>query len=256
MSGLVVRDLATGPRSALTPTQRLVALCLAHHMRKERECFPSLEAIASWTGLSVSGVRKAIDADALTGKNGFIDKVPRPGRYSSNLYRLREGVTTGHPGAPRVLAQDTLRVLPERSQGVTLSREGATWERQGATTSHVMNQGVRAGSGAGSPAELIPIKAGIEPWLVVARSIWSEGIGAPPSWLENDLRPLVTPSRTSGEVLAALRAYVSTTEPIDASTRKFAERVAAWLRAARRRTEPETMEEKTRRYLEADEVAS
>lgn len=260
MSGLVVRDLATGPQSTLSPTQRLVALCLAYYMRRDRECYPSLEVIASWTGLSVSGVRKAIDSDALAGKDGFIEKDTRPGRYSSNVYRLREGVTTGHPEPARVIPQGTLRALPEGGKGVTTSPEGATWAREGATTSHVMSQGMGSGNGVENsfPAkqELIPAKASSTPWLVVARSIWSEGVGTPPQWFENDLRPLVMPSRTSDAVLMALRAYVEATEPKDASTGKFAAKIGAWIKARAKpepepyRATPEQIAEKSRRYLE------
>jgi len=97
---------------------------------------------------------------------------------------------------------------------------------------------------------------GREPWLKEARAVWADSVGAPPSWFDTDLRPLVTPSRASEAVLAALRAYVAGVTPEKAGTGDFARRIGAWMKRAAKpeavgepyRGTPEQLAEKSRRY--------
>lgn len=115
---------------------------------------------------------------------------------------------------------------------------------------------LRTKEGGGAPPR--------EPWLKTARSVWADSVGAPPSWFDGDLRPLVTPSRTAEAVLSALRAYLAGVTPDKAGTGDFARRIGAWMkRAAKPETEgepyratPEQIAEKSRRYLEGEDLAS
>jgi hypothetical protein len=106
--------------------------------------------------------------------------------------------------------------------------------------------------------EAPPLKNDREPWLKDARTVWAERVGAPPSWFDTDLRPLVTPSRTSEAVLAALRAYLQGVTPDKAGTGDFARRIGAWMKRTEKaaantapepyRATPEQIAEKSRRY--------
>ena len=129
-------------------------------------------------------------------------------RYSCSRYTLRvpEGYTSRG-------ARET-RGSPGDAEGYTTRARGVR---------HVTSKDqLRTKEGGGAPLR--------EPWLKAARSVWAESVGAPPSWFDTDLRPLVTPSRTSEAVLAALRAYVQGVAPDKAGTGDFARRIGAWMR--------------------------
>jgi hypothetical protein len=76
--GLRVRDLATGPSSRLSATERLVALAIAFNMRQNLTAWPSARTLAGWTALSESGVRKVLKR--LCGPQGIFVRTRGPGR--------------------------------------------------------------------------------------------------------------------------------------------------------------------------------
>jgi hypothetical protein len=108
--------------SALSATQRHVALTLALHMDAEGgSCWPSVQTLAAETGLSDRAVQKAL---AALGAAGFvaIDRLGgrRPGGgYVSNRYlaTLPEGVNEVHPSRARGVNVATSR--GERGSGET-----------------------------------------------------------------------------------------------------------------------------------------
>jgi hypothetical protein len=136
VSGLILRDLATGPDSKLIATQRLAALGVGHFMGEEPDCSPSLGALSEWTGLSVATVKRALDV--LTAPDGFLEKVPGVGRYSSPTYRLRtdvRGVEPAHRESERATAPK--RMAPTK-KGPSPSPSPSP--KRGATATVVMSQ--------------------------------------------------------------------------------------------------------------------
>lgn len=234
MSGLVVRDLATGAASRLKPNQRLVALCLAYFMRKERECFPSVPVIAAWTGLSQASVKRALGV--LTGESGFLEKATRPGRYSSNVYRLREGA---HLELPQGAQAE-----PSQGEGAHGEPQGAQGEREGAHSEPVMKAGseyreARAQTAHSEPSRLEAPKPST-PARTVLRSEWQELIGAPSRFFDGDVLPLVTQRRPLARVVESMRAYAASVDLSRASSREFAQGVEGWpLKAKPKASEPE-----------------
>ena len=218
MSGLIVRDLATGAASGLTPNQRLVALCLAYFMRKERECFPSVPVIAAWTGLSQASVKRALGV--LTGEGGFLEKATRPGRYSSNIYRLREG-------AHLALPQGAQAEPSQGDEGALGEPQGAHSEREGAHSAPVMNTGSEYREARAQTAQGEPPKPST-PARTVLRSEWQELIGTPSRFFDGDVLPLVTQRRPLGRVVESMRAYAAHVDLSRASSREFAQGVEGW----------------------------
>lgn len=233
MSWLAVRDRATGSGSTLRPLERLVALCLASHLRDNISAWPSLRTIGRWTGLSVSTTRRILTV--LCAEGGVFER-ERRGRLGAYEYRLSAATLSGlnsvqreqcSPEAGGVFSLTLNSVQPDNRKRKEGGKEGGN-----------------------TPPR--------EPWLKTARSVWAESVGAPPSWFDADLLPLVTPSRTAEAVLSALRAYVAGVTPDKAGTGDFARRIGAWMkRAAKPETEgepyratPEQIAEKSRKYLE------
>lgn len=229
MSGLVVRDLATGEASTLTATERLVALCIAYHMRDNPTAWPSYPKVARWCGLSLSGVRKALAT--LCAPGGIFERSLRPGRAAGYEYRLREGVTGEqcHRGT----------VSPQRVKGVTTGRAGCL------------------------PVTLNEKGMSERSALAILRAEWSELIGAPSRFFDGDVGPLVTTRRPTARVVEGMRAYAASLQGSAASSRTFAQGIELWLRKARANAEggpyratPEQIAEKSRRYLEGEDLAS
>jgi hypothetical protein len=192
-------------------------------MRRERECFPSLPVIASWTGLSETGVTRALDV--LTGKEGALVKETRPGRYTSNLYRLREGVSSALPESVSTEHRESVpskhsepsRVSPQEAKGVFPDGEGVS-------SAYVM----KAGTGYQSESR----DGGADAWLLLARNAWQEAKGDPPRWFEGDLRKLVGPTRRSADVLVALRCCLADNvdqKPSIELLRTFCQNVGQWV---------------------------
>ncbi len=245
MSGLALRDLATGATSTLTPNQRLVALCLAYFMRKERECFPSVPVIAAWTGLSQASVKRALGV--LTGESGFLEKATRPGRYSSNVYRLREGAHLAPPQGAQA--------EPSQGEGAQGELQGAHGEREGAHSAPVMSTGSEYREARAQTAQGEPSKPST-PARTVLRAEWSDLIGAPSKFFDGDVLGLVTQRRPLARVVDAMKAYAARVDVSKASSRTFAQGIEGWLKRAATAPEPyrgtpEQLAEKKRRYLPA-----
>jgi hypothetical protein len=227
MSGLVVRDLATSEASTLTATERLVALCIAYHMRDNPTAWPSYPKVARWCGLSLSGVRKALATLCATG--GIFERSLRPGRAAGYEYRLREAVTGEqcHRGT----------VSPHGAKGVTTGRGGCL-------PVTLNEKGMSEGSA-----------------LAILRAEWSELIGAPSRFFDGDVGPLVTTRRPTARVVEGMRAYAASVDVSKASSRAFAQGIEGWLKRPNAAPEPyrgtpEQLAEKSRRYLEGGGLAS
>lgn len=243
--GLRVRDLATGPGSRLTATERLVALAIAFNMRQNLTAWPSARTLAGWTALSESGVRKVLKR--LCGPQGIFVRTRRPGRYEGYEYSVRQGVTAGESDVRRVppesasLTPRPARVLPRParvSPGVNRMSKG-------------MSEGMSTGS-EGAPRAAS--------WLSQAEGMWSERIGAP-TFVRSDLPGLVSPSRPPDRILTALRAYLAQANPATARPRDFARSIERWtLRAEapvtghREDTPPPEHSEAKARWLELREL--
>lgn len=213
MSGPIVRALATGSASPfkLTSTEKLVLLCIADHMRGNPTAWPSHREMARWCSLSQSGVKKTIGA--LCGEAGPLTRTLRQGRHGTFYeYSIREGVTArlGHEvtESPRVLT-------------------GSPQVRGGVTTSHVNRK------------EASIKQSGADAWLDEADGLWRK-VGNPPRWFRVDVGKLVTSSRGSEDVLAALRCFLSTVDTQKPSVellRAFCQNVAQWVTKAKPKAE-------------------
>lgn len=233
MSWLAVRDCATGPASKLKPLERLVALCLASHLRDNASAWPSLRTIGRWTGLSVSTTRRILTV--LCAEGGLFQR-ERRGRLGAYEYRLSPAALSG-------LNSVQAEQGSVRAPGVFRLTAGSVQP-----DNRKRKEGEKEGGAAPPPRE---------GWLSEAREAWADSVGAPPSWFDADIRPLVTPSRTSEEVLAALRIYLASVAPDKAGTGDFSRRIGAWMTRGAKpeaKGEPyrgtqEQLAEKSRRYL-------
>ncbi len=221
--------------SDLPPTARHVGLEIGAHLDENGSAFPSLGRLARRTGLGLTAVREAVRV-LTTGERRPFDREQggaREGdRYSCSRYTFRS--VEGHASRG---ARET--------RGSSGERKGSATRARGVRQATSKDQ-LRTKEGGGAPLR--------ETWLKTARSVWVESVGAPPSWFDTDLRPLVTPSRAPEAVLAALRAYVAAVTPDKAGTGDFARRIAAWMKREAKaepepyRATPEQLAEKSRRY--------
>lgn len=95
----VVRDLVTGIDSPFTPVDRLVALCVAHHMNLEGEAWPSLQRICDWTALGLTSVRTSLDR-LCEGEGRVFDR-ERGGARTHDRYARSRYRVSNKPVAPR-----------------------------------------------------------------------------------------------------------------------------------------------------------
>lgn len=191
----MVREIVTSKASPLSMTltapEKLVALCIADHMRTNPSAWPSQLEIGRWCSLSMSAVKRA--TRRLCADDGPLSRTSRPGR-GGWLYRLREGVhTEPRPqGTPSTVNPHPVHTDPSpRPQG-TPKRKGS------------MNEAGQAPRLNGTPT-----RTTVEPFLIQARSAWAESVGDAPRWFDGDLRKLVTGSRTGADVLEGLRRYLA-----------------------------------------------
>jgi len=73
---------------SLTPTQKLVLLCLAQHANAQGECWPSVATIAEETGYSARAVQLALADLRQAGHIKITPATSEGGRCKSNVYRL------------------------------------------------------------------------------------------------------------------------------------------------------------------------
>lgn len=228
--------------SDLAPTVRHVGLEIGGHLDENGSGFPSLARLKKRTGLGMTAVRASVRC-LTTGEGRLFDREAggaREGdRYSCSRYTLREeGFATRGAREMRGSSSERGR-FATRAQGV----RHATTKDQGRT---------KEGGGAPPPRE------DRDSWLLDARLIWADSVGAPPLWFDADLRPLVTPSRTPEAILAALRIYLSSVAPDKAGTGDFSRRIGAWINRGAKpeangepyRGTREQLAAKSRRYLE------
>jgi hypothetical protein len=90
-----VKDLVTVEGSRFNTNERIVALAIGDHLSDTGEAWPSVRALAAWTGLCTRSVERCVLS--LTGPAGIFDLVPggsvAGGQRRANTYRLRPPTT-------------------------------------------------------------------------------------------------------------------------------------------------------------------
>lgn len=107
--------------TGITSTQKLVLCALAHHMNWETgKCFPSQKTIAKTTGLSLSGIKLALQR---LQDEGLISrtKTVKGGWDSNDEYTLHQSAESGATRKPRHDVAPPRRD-PDRSHDVTTSK--------------------------------------------------------------------------------------------------------------------------------------
>jgi hypothetical protein len=77
------------------------------------------------------------------------------------------------------------------------------------------------------------------PARTVLRAEWSELIGAPNRWFDDDVLPLVTARRPLARVVESMRAYAAGVDVSRASSRAFAQGIEGWARTKPKAPEAE-----------------
>lgn len=237
---LAIQKEATSSDSPYSMAERMYCLAVAACIRDNETAWPSIPTIARWAGASVSTMRRA--AVRPCGEGGIFVRALRPGRSGSYEYRVRAEIVErwarGNPVQIDTGQPDTGQPEPRSGwKGTPFKLEGNPVQIDLLKTNEVPRKDARAANV--ERTEAIAERKPETPARTVLRSEWSELIGAPSRFFDDDVLGLVTPRRPLARVVESMRAYAAAVDISKASSRAFAQGIEGWAKAKAKPKAPE-----------------